>query len=289
MEQTLPLDTSLSDGVSILTLTKILESAGIGDTYTCKYEAELLVSHFCHVHRAMLPLRRNEVFVSAALNDAVKKRIARYPLQYIIGEWQFCTENYLVSPDCLIPRADTEILVEAAEELLPENGRFIDLCTGSGCIAISLLAARKDASGVAVDLYPNTLALAQKNAERNGVADRFGALLRDVLKADFMEDLGRFDLILSNPPYIPSTVVNTLAPEVGFEPRAALDGGDDGLIFYRALVSLYPRFLTPAGKLILEIGYDQGDLLRDLAREHQLSCEIRKDLGGCDRVAILSR
>ena len=289
MEQNLPLDTSLNEGVSILTLTKILESAGIGDSYTCRYEAEILVSHFCGIPYAQIPLCRSVVYTAPALMDAVQRRIARYPLQYIIGEWQFCNETYLVSPDCLIPRADTEILVEAAAELLPQGGRFIDLCTGSGCIAVSLLAARKDASGVAVDLYPNTLSLAVKNAERNDVADRFTGCLQDVLKPDFMEKFGKFDLILSNPPYIPTEVVDTLAPEVGFEPRVALDGGNDGLIFYRSLVSRYPQFLTPSGKLILEIGYDQGDLLRGLAREHHLSCEIRKDFGGCDRVAILAR
>lgn len=288
MEQNLPLDIPPNEGVSILTLTKILESAGIGDTYTCRYEAEILVSHFCGVRPAEIPLCRRVVYTSPALMDAVRRRITRYPLQYIVGEWQFCNETYLVSPDCLIPRADTEILVEAAAELLPQGGRFIDLCTGSGCIAVSLLALRKDATGDAVDLYPNTLRVAEQNAERNGVKPRFTAHLADVLHPEFMQSLGKFDLILSNPPYIPSRVVDGLAPEVGFEPRAALDGGDDGLIFYRALLSLYPQYLARNGRMILEIGYDQADALRALAEEYRLSCEIRRDLGGCDRVAILS-
>jgi release factor glutamine methyltransferase len=289
MEQHLPRDPHLEEGVSIVTLTHILESAGIGDAYTCRYEAEILVSHFCHLKRAEIPLQRSVVYQTPELLAAVKQRLSRYPLQYIIGEWQFCNETYHVSPDCLIPRADTEILVETAAEMLPQSGRFIDLCTGSGCIAISLLAMRKDATGDAVDLYPNTLAVAEKNAARNGVADRFKAHLFDVLHPEFMESLGKFDLILSNPPYIPTKVVDGLAPEVGFEPRAALDGGNDGLVFYRALLALYPQYLAPSGKMILEIGYDQGELLRELAHEHHLSFVLRKDLGGCDRVVILSR
>ena len=276
------------NGYSYVTLTETLAAAGIGDRETCKYEAAILLEHFCGVNRAMLPLRREEMFHSEELFLAVAKRCEHYPLQYLIGEWQFCTETYTVTSDCLIPRMDTEILVEAADELLPENGRFIDLCTGSGCIAVSLLAARPDASGVAVDLYDRTLALAEHNAERNGVHTRLGFLRADVLTLSFMEELGLFDLILSNPPYIPTEVVDTLSPEVHSEPRAALDGGKDGFDFYRVLIAEYPRYLKAGGRMILEIGYDQGEGITALAEQAGLICTLRKDLGGNDRVAILS-
>lgn len=272
-----------------MTLTQTLQNAGIGDTETCKYEAAILLEHFCGVRRAMLPLRKEEVFRSEELENAVKRRCKRYPLQYLIGEWQFCTEIYTVNSDCLIPRMDTEILVEAADELLPENGRFIDLCTGSGCIAISLLAARPDARGVAVDLFQSTLSLAAQNAERNGVDTRIGFCQADVLSSEYMKELGTFDLILSNPPYIPSNVIDTLSPEVLHEPRAALDGGEDGLDFYRVLISDYPRYLNEGGKMIFEIGYDEGDEVTRLAESTGMSCTIRKDLGGNDRVAILTK
>lgn len=279
---------TLSEGYSYRTLARALLEAGIGDEETCRFEAGVLVQHFCGVHRAMLPLRRDEIFRGEVFLAAVKRRLLHEPLQYIVGEWQFCTETYTVTPDCLIPRMDTEILVEAADALLPENGRFIDLCTGSGCIAISLLAARPDASGVAVELYEPTLALARQNAERNGVADRLGFHRADVLNPVFMEDLGTYDLILSNPPYIPSATVDTLSKEVLCEPRVALDGGADGFDFYRVLLSAYPRYLKPGGYMILEIGSDQGDAMKHLAKQHGLFCEIRQDLSALDRIAILS-
>ena len=275
-------------GYSYRTLTERLLSAGIGDTDTCKYEAAILLEHFCSVRRAMLLACRDEIFSSEALAEAVEKRCAHHPLQYLIGEWQFCNETYTVTPDCLIPRMDTEILVEAAQELLPSNGRFIDLCTGSGCIAISLLSARRDATGIAVDLFPNTLNVAQRNAERNRVSDRLSFLEADVLKSEFMHSLGSFDLILSNPPYIPSAVVDGLSAEVQKEPRAALDGGEDGLVFYRKLISEYLPFLSEGGRMILEIGYDQWDALQGLAKEREIPIELRKDLGGNDRVVILT-
>ena len=262
--------------------------ANIGDREACRYEAFLLLRHFAGLKYEELPFRKTEIFCSEALISAVRRRTEGYPLQYIIGTWQFCNETYFVSPDCLIPRADTEILVEAASTLLPQNGRFIDLCTGSGCIAVSLLAARRDASAIAVDLYPNTLDVAKRNAEGNGVSDRIRFVCADVLKPHFMDGFGRFDMILSNPPYISEKDMKTLSKEVLHEPHAALYGGEDGLVFYRMLISEYPRYLKRDGKMILEIGYDQADAIRALAGEAGLLCEIHRDYGDRDRMAILS-
>ena len=226
-----------------------------------------------------------EAFSGEALCAAVARRVASEPLQYILGEWGFWRETYEVSPDCLVPRPDTEHLVERAIALLPKDARFLDLCTGSGCVAISTLCSRPDTTALAVDLFEGTLALAARNATRNGVADRVQFLQADVLKTP--PSVGQFDAILSNPPYIATDVVDTLAAEVQHEPRAALDGGADGLVFYRAILTAWRPLLRPNGFFLFEIGYDQGDQLRALAREVGLVAEVYRDYGGNDRVVLI--
>ena len=134
------------------------------------------------------------------------------------------------------------------------------------------------------------MALAKKNAERNGVSERLSFVLGDVLDGEFMSELGVFDAIISNPPYIPTDVVdNSLALELSHEPRAALDGGRDGLVFYRKLISEYGKYTADGGKMLFEIGFDQGESIRALADENGYSCEIFADYGGNDRVAVLKR
>ncbi|MBR2465208.1 MAG: peptide chain release factor N(5)-glutamine methyltransferase [Clostridia bacterium] len=225
-----------------------------------------------------------------ALIQAVARRCEHYPLQYILGEWYFYRECYEVSEDCLIPRSDTEILVDAAIKILPNGARFLDLCTGSGCVAISTLAGRTDTVATAVDLFPKTLALAKRNASKNGVGARVDFICHDVLTPPpaSLERSG-FDAILSNPPYIQNDIVPTLQREVGFEPSAALMGGADGLDFYRAILEKWCVLLKPQGLLILEIGYDQGKALTDLAAAHGYSCVIKKDFSGNDRIVILQK
>lgn len=225
-----------------------------------------------------------------ALARAVERRCTGYPLQYLIGEWDFFRQTYEVGEDCLIPRADTELLVEKAIALLPPNAHFLDLCTGSGCIAISTLCERPDVCGVAVDLFPRTLALAGRNAERNGVTDRLALRLANVLISPAAELADAcFDAIFSNPPYIRNDVVPTLQAEVQFEPKAALLGGEDGLDFYRAILSHWGALLKPDGFFLFEIGYDQAQDLEALAAEHCFSCTVFRDLGGNDRVVLLRR
>ena len=250
------------------------------------FEASVLLEHFCGVSAASLPLRREEDFSTAALSEAVARREQHEPLQYLIGVWGFCGQEYEVNRHTLIPRADTEVLVEEALRRIPRGGQFIDLCTGSGCIAVSTLCMRRDTRAYAVDLFGETLEVARRNAARNGVADRLQFLQADVLQPLSLDE--RFDAILSNPPYIRTEVVKTLAPELAFEPSAALDGGEDGLIFYRAILSLHRKLLKPGGVILFEIGYDQGEDLRRLATAHGLDCRIVRDLGDCDRVAVLT-
>ncbi len=215
------------------------------------------------------------------LSAAIKRLEAREPLAYVLGEWYFYGETYTVSPDCLIPRQDTEHLVDKAISLLPPDGKFADLCTGSGCIAISTLVHRPDTRAVCVDISEGALAIASRNARENGVSERLEFRLGDVLSDDVLSS-EMYDIILSNPPYIASEVIDTLEEEVRREPRIALDGGDDGLVFYRRLISTYLKHVKQGGYLIMEIGYDQGAKLRELC-----DCEIYKDYGGNDRVAIV--
>ena len=231
-----------------------------------------------------------DAFSGEALEAAVSRRLERYPLQYILGEWPFYREIYEVNEHCLIPRSDTEILVDTALYMLPNGARFLDLCTGSGCIAVSLLANRPDTYGVGLDLFPETLALARKNSNRNGVESRLQLLCHDVLTPPPKSlPEGHFDAILSNPPYIKNEVIPTLERELYFEPQAALAGGDDGLSFYRAILEKWCALLKPNGLLLFEIGYDQGDDLKALALAHGFTCTVKKDFGGNDRVAIIAK
>lgn len=252
-------------------------------------EAAMLICHFCNVSKAELLLKHDVDFPSPELEEAVAKRVSHYPLQYILGYWDFYKETYRVTQDTLIPRQDTEKLVELAVRYLPENARFIDLCTGSGCIAVSTLANRSDCNAVAIDLFPNTLDVARENAETNRVGDRLGFMQADVLDVSFMNSLGKFDAILSNPPYIESEKLSLLDEELSFEPNAALDGGNDGLDFYRVIIGEYGKYLTDKGFMLLEIGHDQAKAITVISASNGFHCEVFKDYGGNDRVAYLTR
>ena len=231
-----------------------------------------------------------EAFSGEALPAAVERRCTRYPLQYILGEWHFYREVYEVNENCLIPRSDTEILVDTAVKMLPNGARFLDLCTGSGCVAISLLANRTDTVGFGVDLFPEAVELAGRNGKKNGVQGRLSLFCHDVLTPPppSLAD-ARFDAILSNPPYIKNEILPTLQAEVLFEPQAALAGGTDGLDFYLAILEKWCTLLKPGGLVLFEIGYDQGDALVGLAAAHGFTATVGKDLGGNDRVVILKR
>lgn len=224
-------------------------------------------------------------------DPAERERLSRLvesgtPLAYLIGEWYFWRYTFKVTPDCLIPRPDTERVVEVALENLPPKGRFADLCTGSGCIGISILGERGDACGVAVDLSEGALAVAAENAVRMGVSHRVELVKSDLLTDDPLT--GEYDLIVSNPPYIPSADLAGY-PDLSAEPSMALDGGSDGLIFYRRFLDAFLRHLKGEGVFVFEIGYDQGKALVGLSDDRGLSCEILRDYGGNDRVAVVRR
>lgn len=270
-------------------LTDTLDKGGVDDPAS---EAAILLEHVFGVSYASVMTDKTRSYASPDLDAAIARRLAREPLQYILGRWDFFGCRFTVTPHCLIPRPDTELLVETALGSLPRGGRFADLCTGSGCIAVALLHARPDLTAHALELYPETLKLAVRNAADNGVLPRFTPVEADLLGdgADQLAPHAPFDAILSNPPYIPSDVIPTLSPEVRREPHAALDGGADGLTFYRAILERYASLVRPGGQILLEIGYDQADALRALTEAYLPTASIRilRDLGGNDRVAQIT-
>lgn len=216
----------------------------------------------------------------------IKKRAKRVPLQHITGEQEFMGYRFQVNEHVLIPRQDTECLVEEAEQYLREGMRILDMCTGSGCILISLLKRAAERSGISgvtgigVDISDEALQVAAGNAKQLDCIAEFQ-------KSDlFTAVTGTYDMILSNPPYIRTEVIKSLADEVKlYDPMLALDGKADGLFFYREIVRQSPAYLKPGGRLFLEIGYDQAEaveLLLDQQGFEQIV--VKKDLAGLDRI-----
>ena len=261
---------------------KILKDAGIG---SADYDARELFCHFGGFNRSEIFLNNPEC-QNPELISAVGRRAKREPLQYIIGEVEFYRESYKVTPDCLIPRADTEILVDYAVNNLPEGACFMDLCTGSGCVAISTLKNTKNTTAIAVDIDGGALAVATENAFKNGVEDRI-----HLRRVDLMNDVVDEPVfaVLSNPPYVSEAVYRELESEIFAEPKQAFVGGIDGGDFYRHLTPIYKDKIDKNGFIAYEIGYDQAGMLKSIAEENNMSCEILKDYGARDRVAVLRR
>ena len=217
------------------------------------------------------------------IQTIVKRRLMREPLQYIYGRWDFMGLVFNVRPGVLIPRSDTEILVESAMRELHSGMRILDLCTGTGCILISLLRYSNDCTGVGVDISEEALSLARENAEM--ILGESGIFFQgDLYEAVAADD--RFDIIVSNPPYIPNSVIETLAPEVkDHEPHLALGGGDDGLDLIRRIIDGATDHLIPGGEIYIEIGYDQGESVSALMSDAGLvDVEVLQDYAGLDRV-----
>ncbi|MBL0714098.1 MAG: peptide chain release factor N(5)-glutamine methyltransferase [Desulfosarcina sp.] len=264
-----------------------------------RLDAEILLAHSLGLRRIDLYLRYDQPLGAderAAFKRIVKRRAAREPVAYIVGQKEFWGLDFIVGPDVLTPRPETERLVEVAVESLQscperETPRVLDLGTGSGCIAVALAHSCPTVQVDASDLSRPALALARQNIERHRLADR----IRLVAGAGLdMLDKTRpiFDAIVSNPPYIPSADIEALQAEVkDYEPRGALDGGDDGLDLYRRIIPEAAPGLLPGGALILEIGWDQGAAVQRLAEESGCyqGCACLADYSGHDRVMRLLR
>lgn len=233
-----------------------------------------------------MPLGEEEEKKVNSYFEAIQKRSEKIPLQYITGEQNFCGLDFYVNENVLIPRLDTEVLVEKILEYEEPGQRVMDMCTGSGCIAITL----QKLGGfqvMAVDISEEALTLARKNAQRNQAQVTF-------FQSNMFEQLSntsKVDVIVSNPPYIESKVVDELDDEVKkYEPRLALDGMEDGLHFYRILARECKRFLNEGGRLYVEIGFDQAEAVKEIfGAQGFLDIQVYKDLAGLDRVVAMHR
>jgi release factor glutamine methyltransferase len=254
--------------------------------------AELLLAHALGCDRVRLytdydrPLNKDEL---AAYRGLVDRRAKGEPTFYLTGAREFFGHRFQVDARVLVPRPETELLVEAALERLPADfaGEVLDLCTGSGCVGLSLASERAQLKLVATDLSAEALAVARANALALELASRV-----ELVQGDLFAPLGDrlFALIVANPPYIESATLATLAPEVRSEPRLALDGGPDGLAIVRRIVVQASGHLPPQGWLLLEIGDGQGPALLELLAGAGLAeASIRKDLAGLDRIALARR
>jgi release factor glutamine methyltransferase len=253
-----------------------------------RIEARLLLAHAMLTSSEAL-LRDPRAAVPpeavARFRQALDQRLAHVPMAQITGRAGFWTLDLEVSPETLIPRADSEALIEAVLESGATPMRILDLGTGTGCLLLAVLSEFPQAQGIGVDLRPGAAALAGRNAARHGLADRALFLAGDWASAL----VGRFDLILSNPPYIESRVIPGLMPEVALhEPATALDGGADGLDAYRAILADLPRLLAPGGMAVLELGAGQAAPVAGLAAGLGLGLVgLRADLAGVERAMIL--
>ena len=262
---------------------------------SAKREAEILLAHVLGGTRTDLLMRFDEQPTDAErskFKELIQRRVAGWPVAYLVGAREFYLLSFEVDPAVLIPRPDTETLVlEALKRLKPlTQPAVLDIGTGSGCIAVSLAHQKKDARVTATDISPDALAVAKRNAAKNGVADRMTFLQGDLFAP--LPAGAAFDLIASNPPYIAQSEFATLAPDVrDHEPRLALDGGPDGLAFYRRIATGVGPFLKPGGSLLLEVGFTQDAAVRAfLAERPELEVGATlKDAGGHFRVVTAKR
>ncbi len=246
------------------------------------YEADLLIEHAYGLTRSELITKSDAEFDEAAAFTLAKRRISGEPTQYILGEWEFYGLPFYVGEGVLIPRQDTETLVERALSLIADkaNPRVLELCSGSGCIAIAIAHCRPDATVTAVELYDGAMEYLQRNAERNRV--NIDIRRYDVLSSP--QGFDSYDLLVANPPYITADDMLKLQREVQREPHTALYGGDDGLVFYRAIAEGWLPLVKSGGALAVEIGYDQGVTVRDIFSSRGVAATCEQDLAGVDRV-----
>lgn len=268
---------------------KSLTGAGIPDA---RPETEYFLTHLlaCKRHELFLnPDRPLDAEETASFMAFIQRRLAREPVQYITGVVEFYGLEFMVTKDVLIPRPETELLVDAAMQTLPQKASIaIDLCAGSGCIAVTLAVKIPDINVYATDISADALKVAEENAATHNVLDRVHLLQGDLYAA--LDDAGvkdRADLILSNPPYVSDGEYAKLQPEIRLhEPRTALLAGPDGLEFYRRIINGAGRYLAPKGCIVMEAGYGQADRIKEIieANGRYAGFEIKKDMAGIERV-----
>lgn len=260
--------------------TKCLTDAGVPDA---ALDAWYLLQMVCKIERSYYYVHGKEDITQDAQKEyeiAVQKRAEHIPLQYIIGEQEFMGLRFKVNSNVLIPRQDTETLVEQVLKIVKPGMKVLDLCTGSGCVLISVLKNAPELTGMGSDISKTALLVAKENAKLHEVDAEW-------VRSDLFDNITEtFDVIMANPPYIPTGEILSLMPEVrDFEPENALDGGADGLDFYRKIAGQVKDYLNPGGYVYMEIGYDQGEAVSELMRNAGFTeVEVIKDLARNDRV-----
>ena len=283
------LEALLKEGTTVLEENKIQEA---------RLDAWLLLEYVTGISRALYyadPGKMPEKEKAEEYRQLIRQRAEHIPLQHITHQAYFMGFEFYVNENVLIPRQDTETLVEKALEILQgqDKPRVLDMCTGSGCILLSILAMKENAIGTGADVSDKALLVAKRNAEGLNVADRAEFVESDLFSSPFFkETTGKevplYDILISNPPYIRSAVIDDLMEEVkGHDPRIALDGHEDGLYFYRRIVSEGKAYLREEGWMLFEIGYDQGEDVSTLLKEAGfIHVQVIKDLAGLDRVVL---
>lgn len=253
------------------------------------FEAKQIIKHITGFDNTQILARYNDKlteFQENNLTAIIKQRKVRYPLQYIIGEWGFYGRSFDVGPGVLIPRADTETLIDICKDFLKgkENPQVLDLCTGSGCIGITLALEYPESKVTLVEKYDTASIYAWKNISKLG-AKNVTLMAGDVFDGTANED--KYDLIVSNPPYIPVGEMNTVSPEVEYEPETALVAGDDGMMFYNAIVENYKQSLVGGGMLAFEVGIGEAHAVAKIMTDASLeNVKVQKDMNGIDRVVF---
>ncbi len=269
---------------------KVLEKNNIEEASII---SRILLEYVLKIDRNKLVINKDEEIENNKENEYmgyIKEVVAGKPVQYITNKQEFMGLSFFVDENVLIPQPDTEILVEEAIKYanqIKENVEILDMCTGSGCIGVALAKHVKNAKVTLVDISTKALEVAKKNAKENEVKEKV-----NFIQSDMFENIkSKFDVIVSNPPYIKTKVINELDLQVQNEPHLALDGGENGLKFYEILINEAPKYLKENGKIFLEIGYDQKKEVEELARNSKLYKEIEtvKDLANNDRVIELKR
>ena len=261
----------------------LLKQSGNENPY---FEAHLIFRHVLKISPTDLVLSRNKEITKESINiinEYVKRRINKEPLQYILKSQEFMGFDFYVDENVLVPRQDTEVLVEHILEHFAGKGiTAVDIGTGSGCIAVSVAKINEKAFVKAIDISEKAIEIARKNAKTNGVLERVSFEVADIFS---FEPFGKYDLVVSNPPYIKSDVIKTLQDDVkNFEPALALDGGKTGLSYYERITKITPKLLNKDGMLAFEIGYDQAEDVKKLMENDFYNIKVIKDLSRNDRV-----
>lgn len=256
-----------------------------------RLDAELLMAHGLQIERSELLLKLPELEAPAEFSALVERRRQSEPVAHIIGTKEFWGLDFQVTPDVLIPRPDSELLIEEAVRICASAHpqRIVDLGTGSGALVLAALHEFPKARGLGIDVSTAALQIAHNNAVSLELADRASFLLLDWKQTDWTSSLeSGFDLILANPPYV-STRAQLSEDVAGFEPHQALFAGEDGLDDYRIIIPALEKLLSPTGIALLEIGFDQAYRVSKMAKERSYHVELKQDFGGNDRLLILRR